>query len=119
MIGAAMASDLTAAGKTGVYTWDETGRPIIDPEVAALLVQGDTVLSEEQLRDRVLDGLADEVRRMLDEGVVQAVQDIDLCMLTGAGWPFWLGGITKHLDQTGVSERVVGRTLASFAGAQS
>ncbi|MCW2535823.1 MAG: 3-hydroxyacyl-CoA dehydrogenase NAD-binding protein, partial [Modestobacter sp.] len=26
---------------------------------------------------------------MLDEGVVQAVQDIDLCMLLGAGWPFW------------------------------
>ena len=31
---------------------------------------------------------------MLDEGVVQAVQDIDLCMILGAGWPFHLGGIT-------------------------
>jgi hypothetical protein len=33
-------------------------------------------------------------------------------MLLGAGFPFFLGGITKHLDQTGVSERVVGRPLA-------
>ena len=99
---------IVEAGKTGVYTWDETGRPIIDPEVAALLVQGDTVLTEDQLRERVLDGLADEVRRMLDEGVVQAVQDIDLCMLTGAGWPFWLGGITPYLDRSGASERATG-----------
>ena len=40
--------------------------------------------------------------------------DIDTCLLLGAGFPFWLGGITKHLDQTGVSERVVGRPLAEI-----
>ena len=45
---------------------------------------------------------------MLDEGVVQAVQDIDLCMLLGAGWPFWLGGISAYLDRAGVSEAVTG-----------
>ena len=45
---------------------------------------------------------------MLDEGVVQAVQDIDLSMLLGAGWPFWLGGISAYLDRTGVSEAVTG-----------
>lgn len=99
---------IVEAGKTGVYAWDEEGRPIIDPEVAALLVQGDVVLTEDELRTRVLDGLADEVRRMLDEGVVSAVQDIDLCMLTGAGWPFWLGGISPYLDRSGASERVTG-----------
>ena len=31
---------------------------------------------------------------MLDEGVVAAPEDIDLCMIIGAGWPFHLGGIT-------------------------
>ena len=45
---------------------------------------------------------------MLDEGVVQAVQDIDLCMILGAGWPFWLGGISAYLDRAGVSEQVTG-----------
>ena len=30
---------------------------------------------------------------MLDEGVVAEPQDVDLCMLLGAGWPFHLGGI--------------------------
>jgi hypothetical protein len=32
-------------------------------------------------------------------------------MILGAGYPFFRGGITKHLDQTGVSERVSGRLL--------
>jgi hypothetical protein len=49
---------------------------------------------------------------MLDDGVVAEAADIDTCMILGAGWPFWLGGITKFLDQTGVSERVVGTPLA-------
>jgi hypothetical protein len=46
---------------------------------------------------------------MLDEGVVAEAQDIDLCLILGAGWPFHLGGITPYLDRSGVSERVTGR----------
>ena len=38
---------------------------------------------------------------MLDEGVVADAADIDLAMITGAGWPFWLGGITPYLDRSG------------------
>jgi hypothetical protein len=46
---------------------------------------------------------------MLDEGVVAEPRDIDLGMITGAGWPFHMGGITPYLDRTGISERVTGR----------
>jgi hypothetical protein len=45
---------------------------------------------------------------MLDDQVVAAPEDIDLCMILGAGWPFWLGGISAYLDRTGVSEKVTG-----------
>ena len=55
-------------------------------------------------------------RHILEEGVVAEAADIDTCLILGAGFPFWLGGITKHLDQTGVSERVVGRPLAELVG---
>ncbi|MGZ4389446.1 MAG: 3-hydroxyacyl-CoA dehydrogenase NAD-binding domain-containing protein, partial [Gaiellaceae bacterium] len=65
----------------------------------------------EEVQAAVLEALADEAARMLDEGVVPEAADIDTCMILGAGWPVWLGGITKFLDQTGVSERVAGRTL--------
>ena len=92
----------------------EAGKPLlvddrINPEVAALLEVGGTALTAEEVRQRALDALAQEVRLMLDEGVVAEPQDIDLCMILGAGWPFHLGGITPYLDRTGTAERVTGR----------
>ncbi|WP_405793560.1 3-hydroxyacyl-CoA dehydrogenase NAD-binding domain-containing protein [Streptomyces sp. NBC_01506] len=96
------------AGKRGFYVYG-SGKPELDPEVVALLKQGDTVLTEDQTRARVLDAVAQEIGLMLDEGVVAEAQDIDLCLLTGAGWPFHLGGITPYLDREGVSERVNGK----------
>jgi 3-hydroxyacyl-CoA dehydrogenase/enoyl-CoA hydratase/carnithine racemase len=70
----------------------------------------------EQVRQAALEGMADEIARMLDEGVVDSARAVDTCLLLGAGFPFFLGGITKYLDQTGVSEKVAGRPL-SEAGA--
>ena len=65
----------------------------------------------EEIHEAALEAIADEVRHMLDEGVVAEAADVDTALLLGAGWPFWLGGITKYLDQTGVSERIVGSPL--------
>jgi 3-hydroxyacyl-CoA dehydrogenase/enoyl-CoA hydratase/carnithine racemase len=93
----------------------EWGQPVtdqdgaVDPELAGLLEVGDAPLTAEEVRGRALEALAREIRLMLDEGVVAEPQDIDLCMILGAGWPFHLGGITPYLDRTGVSERVTGR----------
>jgi hypothetical protein len=100
---------LVAAGKSGVYTWDAQGRPQVDPEVQALFSGSGQALSPEQVRERALAALAEEARLMLDGGVVAEAQDLDLCMLLGAGWPFHLGGITPYLDRCGVAERVTGR----------
>ncbi|GAA3038391.1 3-hydroxyacyl-CoA dehydrogenase [Actinokineospora globicatena] len=98
-----------AAGKNAVWTWDSAGNQSVDPEVAELWQFGPNPLTEQQVLDRVLDGVAQEIRIMLDEGVVAEAQDIDLCLILGAGWPFWLGGITPYLDRAGVSERVHGK----------
>ncbi|GIG86825.1 3-hydroxyacyl-CoA dehydrogenase NAD-binding domain-containing protein [Plantactinospora endophytica] len=92
----------------------ESGQPLVvdgdvNPEVAALLEVGSAPLTAEEVRTRALDALAQEIRLMLDEGVVAEAQDIDLCMILGAGWPFHLGGVTPYLDRTGTSERVTGR----------
>jgi len=85
----------------------ESGRPLtdrdgtIDESVVALLEVGDRPLTAEQVRDNALDAVADEVKRMLAEGVVADAKDIDLCLILGAGWPFHLGGITPYLAATG------------------
>ena len=96
-------------GLHAVWVWNDDGSVTLDPRVAEVYQRGDTVLDEDQIRARALDALADEARRMLDEGVVAEAQDIDLCMILGAGWPFWLGGLTPLLDRTGTSERVTGQ----------
>ena len=98
---------IVTAGKPGIWSW-QSGRQEVDPEVAALLVQGSTPSTADQVRQRALDAMAEEIRLMLDEGVVSSPADIDLCMILGAGWPFHLGGITPYLDRTGTSERVTG-----------
>ncbi len=68
--------------------------------------------SVEQIHGQLLEALADEARHILDDGVVPSAAEIDGCLILGAGYPFFRGGITKHLDQTGVSQRVSGRPLA-------
>jgi 3-hydroxyacyl-CoA dehydrogenase len=95
-------------GKASVYA--EPG--VVDPDLAGIGHDSPAAhpqpLTEEQVRANAERALAQEIRLMLDEGVVQAVQDIDLCMLLGAGWPFWLGGISPYLDRIGVAEAVTG-----------
>jgi 3-hydroxyacyl-CoA dehydrogenase/enoyl-CoA hydratase/carnithine racemase len=98
------------AGKTGIYTWGPEGQQV-DPEVKEMfsVPEGTVAPTRDEVREAALDALADEIRRMLDDGVVAEAQDVDLCMLLGAGWPFHLGGVTPYLDRTGVSERATGR----------
>jgi 3-hydroxyacyl-CoA dehydrogenase/enoyl-CoA hydratase/carnithine racemase len=102
---------IVTAKRTGFYDWTPDGETYVPDEVLALLEVGDRPSTEEQVRERALEALAEEIGLMLAEGVVEAPMDIDLCMILGAGWPFHLGGITPYLDRTGVSERVLGRRL--------
>lgn len=87
----------------------------IDPKAQAIVDKhrpADAVaLDAEALRLRFEDGLADEVHRMLEDGVVAAAEDIDLCMILGAGYPFQMGGLTPYLDRVGASQRAFGDTF--------
>ncbi len=99
---------LVEANKASVYTWGPDGKPSVDPQVLELMDVGSSPSTADELRDRALSALAEEIRLMLDEGVVAEPQDIDLCMLLGAGWPFHLGGVTPYLDRTGIAEKTTG-----------
>jgi 3-hydroxyacyl-CoA dehydrogenase len=79
-----------------------------------VVVTGDRRRSVEEIREDALEAIADEIRHMLDEGVVGEAADVDTCLILGAGWPFFMGGVTRHLDETGISERVLGSTLAEY-----
>ena len=74
-------------------------------------VDGGSAMTGDEILRRVEDGLADEIHRMLEDGVVSAPEDVDLCLILGAGWPFQMGGATPYLDRVGASERVFGDTF--------
>jgi 3-hydroxyacyl-CoA dehydrogenase len=91
---------VVAAGRTSYYGPDGA----VDPEVEALQEKPENpvVLDAGEVRTRVLAGLAEEARLMLDEGVVAGPEDLDLAMITGAGFSFWNGGLTMLLEREGL-----------------
>jgi 3-hydroxyacyl-CoA dehydrogenase len=94
---------LVEHGVTSVYPPERqpgAARELL-PGIADLLQVKDSPWEPADVLKAVRDGLADEVRRMLDEGVVAGREDIDLAMMLGAGWPAHLGGVTPYLQRTG------------------
>ncbi|NUU17882.1 3-hydroxyacyl-CoA dehydrogenase [Cellulomonas humilata] len=106
---------LVADGTTVVLPAKARGLPKpVDPAIQAVFDatgSGGAPLDEAGVLDSVLTALTVEVGHMLEEGVVATPQQIDLCMILGAGWGFHLGGLTPYLDRTGYSERVLGRRI--------
>jgi 3-hydroxyacyl-CoA dehydrogenase/enoyl-CoA hydratase/carnithine racemase len=94
-------------GKGKVTGIDKKAQAIVDKHRIA----GAKPLDAAALRLRFEDGLADEIHRMLEDQVVAAAEDIDLCMILGAGYPFQMGGVTPYLDRVGASERAFGDTF--------
>ena len=87
-----------------------TLQALADGELPAIEAR-DGRATVEEIHGHILEALADEAGHILDEGVVSSAAEIDACLILGAGYPFFRGGITKHLDQAGVSQRVLGRPL--------
>ena len=79
-----------------------------DKKAMEIVSGGTNARTAAEIFESVQVGLAKEVKLMLEEKVVQTPQDIDLCMIMGAAWPFHLGGITPYLDRSGASEKAFG-----------
>lgn len=101
--------NMVAKKKANIYTFTEKGAIVVDPEVAEVWPQGDKKFTDDEIRQRVLDRVTQEIDIILKEGVVASPKDVDTGMIMGAGWPFFMGGVTLHLDQKGYSERITGK----------
>jgi 3-hydroxyacyl-CoA dehydrogenase/enoyl-CoA hydratase/carnithine racemase len=71
-----------------------------------IAVADQSPLSQDEILEFAVAAIDDEIRHLLDEGVVPEAADVDTALILGAGFPFWLGGITKHLEQIDVSARM-------------
>jgi 3-hydroxyacyl-CoA dehydrogenase len=86
--------------KTGKGWYDySTGRARPDPEVEQIIIQesaraGRTrrPFSREEIMDRILNKMQAEGRALLEEGIAESHDDIDVVMVTGFGFPRHRGG---------------------------
>jgi 3-hydroxyacyl-CoA dehydrogenase/enoyl-CoA hydratase/carnithine racemase len=72
------------------------------PDRFAVTGEG-AVRSVEEIREAVLEALAEEIRHLLEEGVVASPKDVDTALILGAGFPFFMGGLTPYLREAGYS----------------
>ncbi len=92
------------AGKRAIYLPNRE----VDPEVEKLWVKKDSRrFHDDEIKDMLCASLAKEIDLILQEKVVHSARDVDLAMIMGAGWPFFMGGITMYLDMAGVTPKVL------------
>ncbi|SMC24643.1 3-hydroxyacyl-CoA dehydrogenase [Desulfacinum hydrothermale DSM 13146] len=105
---------LIDAGISSIYVPGSKVKKV-NPEVAKLWEKkGDKEFHPDEIRDRVLHNLAREIDLILEEKVVDSSRDVDLAMIMGAGWPFFMGGITMYLDMAGITPKVLQKVFFSF-----
>lgn len=115
-------SRLVAAGRLGQKTGKgyyryEPGkrRPLVDPEVTALIEQASAEagisrrrIDDSKVHDRLFLPMINEGARLLEEGVATRASDIDVVWQRGFGWPAWKGGPMYHADRIGLPQVVAG-----------
>jgi 3-hydroxyacyl-CoA dehydrogenase/enoyl-CoA hydratase/carnithine racemase len=63
---------------------------------------GRALPAREEIVEATLTAMADEIGHLLAEGVVGSIEDVDTCLILGAGFPLFLGGISKELEDRGL-----------------
>ena len=99
------------AGK-GIYVYAEGKKkdavlPPLNPDVARLCQPHvDGPANDALLRDRMVLVMVNEAARVLEEGVVEAPEDVDFGMIMGTGWAPFRGGPLRYADARGLPEIV-------------
>ncbi len=105
---------LVEAGKRSIYLPGSKVKKV-DPEVLQLWQRkAERQFHAEEIREWVLSDLAREIDRILREKVVAGSRDVDLAMIMGAGWPFFMGGVTMYLDMAGITPKVLQKVFFSI-----
>ncbi len=105
------------------YTTDPKGKPKkeVDAVVAGLLqpvIQGNgSDITDEDIVHRMMLPMIFESSRCLEDKIVEAPYEIDLCMLYGLGFPPFRGGVMRYADSLGAEQMVkLGEKYAAKLG---
>lgn len=101
----------------GFYVYPDKGRSKPNERVAAMVSAGGPAPDAETMTKRMALAMVNEAARCLEEGLVEAPEDIDFAMIMGTGFAPFRGGPLRYADALG-AERVVEdlRALASDVG---
>lgn len=95
----------------GYYRYQDGQRKgVPDPSVARMLAEHrhakglqTRVIGDDEILQRCLFVMINEAARMLEQGLVDNPNDIDLVWIHGYGFPRYRGGLLYHADQVGLA----------------
>jgi 3-hydroxyacyl-CoA dehydrogenase len=96
--------------KTGAGYFDYSGdQPVPNPKVVAVLqnyLKENNVSPKQMSPEEIIDTLLalgiNEAALMIEEGICDRPQDMDLAMIYGTGFPPYRGGILRYADKWGI-----------------
>jgi len=96
--------------KTGAGYFDYSGdQPVPNPKVVEVVqkyLEDNGVKSREMSKDEITDAMLalgiNEAALMMEEGICDRPQDMDLAMIYGTGFPPYRGGILRYADKWGL-----------------
>ncbi|EOD78110.1 Enoyl-CoA hydratase [Grimontia indica] len=93
------------------YSVDRKGKPKkdVDADVAGLLstvIGSATDYSDEEIINRMMVPMINEVVRCLEEGIIATPQEADMALVYGLGFPPFRGGVFRYLDTIGLANYV-------------
>jgi 3-hydroxyacyl-CoA dehydrogenase/enoyl-CoA hydratase/carnithine racemase len=96
--------------KTGAGYFDYSGdQPVPNPKVVNIVqkyLQDNRISPQEMSKDKIIDAMLalgiNEAALMIEEGICDRPQDMDLAMIYGTGFPPYRGGILRYADKWGL-----------------
>lgn len=98
---------LIEAGQPRIYAQGGKSRKVDNAVERLWVKEQNRTFHAEEIREIALSNLARETDLILKEKVVAGPREVDLAMITGAGWPFFMGGLTMYLDLTGIAPKTL------------
>ncbi|MGR5067074.1 fatty acid oxidation complex subunit alpha FadJ [Vibrio alfacsensis] len=90
----------------GFYTYKDKKKEVDKSVYKLLKLTPESKLSDKDIALRCLLPMLNEAVRCLDEGIIRSPRDGDIGALFGIGFPPFLGGPFRYMDQFGLKELV-------------
>lgn len=87
----------------GIYIWDKSGKKKT-PDTAfwdKMGIKESNAVTDEQIVTRLTYVMVNEAARIIEEGLVRDISDIDVGMIYGTGFAPFRGGLLRYADSVG------------------